>query len=81
MSLFLKGYDIIKVSMVYVSINTKQPFQNCFCYCDEVPWKWHTYNTWSDARTNRHNTVNQDIFASKIYHLQNFCIIILPCLF
>ena len=46
MSLFLKGYDIIKVGMIYVSINTEKPFQNCLCYRDEVSWKWHTYNTW-----------------------------------
>ena len=45
MGLFLKGYDVIKVGMIYVSVNTEQPFQNCLCYRDEVPWKRHTYNT------------------------------------
>ena len=43
MGLFLEVNDIIKVGMIYVSINTEQPFQNCLCYCDEVPWKGYTY--------------------------------------
>ena len=43
MTLFLKGYDIIKVGVINVSINTEQPFHNCLCYRNEVPWKWHTY--------------------------------------
>lgn len=41
-SLFLEADNIIEMCMVYVSIDTEEPFQNRLCYCDEVPWERNT---------------------------------------
>lgn len=42
-SFLLKGNDVIKMSMVYVSIHPKQTLQNSFSDGDEVSRKGHTY--------------------------------------
>ena len=44
-SFLLKGNDVIKMSMVYVSIHSKQTLQNSLSDGDEVSRKGHTYRS------------------------------------
>lgn len=43
-NLFLKVYDVIKVGVVYMSINSKKPLQNSLCNCHKIPRKGNTYS-------------------------------------
>ena len=42
MSLFPKSYNMEEVLVVYVCINSEQPFEDCLGDGQKVLWEWNT---------------------------------------